>query len=296
MNERYVIHVTKLCNLDCKYCYEKDKTSLYTENEVIKFAEEIIKTSNGNKFGIEFLGGEPMLAFDIIKKCYEFFEEKCGAQISDYVITTNGTILTDEMIDYISKNNKIIYAVSLDGNKWANQLRVFKNSQENSYEQVVINLKKAISVFSNNRTTVHMVTHKYNVGNLYDSVKHLAKLGIKYIGIGTVESTMIIDDWYCKTFVKEMAKVSEAIKNKKIKVNVDILEYQKPKTDIRTYIRDDNGKTIGETYGRVQNDITGSEKYNSIRTSSPLEDIIYNIRACVYKNHQLIMRGNNDYK
>ena len=32
--ETYVIHVTKECNMNCLYCYEKDKTSTYTWEEV----------------------------------------------------------------------------------------------------------------------------------------------------------------------------------------------------------------------------------------------------------------------
>ena len=76
MQERYVIHVTKKCNMSCIYCYEKDKTSKYTKDEVVNTAITIASKCKSDKFSIEFLGGEPMLAFDIVKAVYEALEKE----------------------------------------------------------------------------------------------------------------------------------------------------------------------------------------------------------------------------
>lgn len=287
MLERYVIHVTKACNMACLYCYEQDKTSTYDTDEIIALCENILKYSNGNKFGIEFLGGEPMLAWNNIVSVYSFFELKVPEQVVDYIITTNGTILTDEQLEFIKNNPKIVYAVSLDGNKWANQLRIYKNGK-NSYDDVVKNLFRAENFLANDQIFVHMVTHLYNVANLYDSIKHLYSLGIRNIGIGTIESTMKIDMPYCDRFVAECNKVMDWIFEENITdLHIDIFEGLKPKNDIRTYIKDDTGKIIGETYGRNDGDITSKEVYNSIQTTSEVADMIYYLRECVYNNYQV---------
>ena len=284
MIERYVIHVTKLCNMRCLYCYEKDKTSTYTREETLDLCKQIADNNKDARFGIEFLGGEPMLAWDLIQAAYEFFESYCTDRVRDYVITTNGTILTDEQAEYLSHNPKIVYAVSMDGTKWANQCRILKDGR-NSYDLCVANIQKAWN--HHIPVCVHMVTHHYNVANLYDSIVHLYDLGVHHIGVGTIETTRQIDMSYCDRFVYEMNRVSEDIINGRLAgLHVDILDQLKPKNDVRTYIKDETGKTIGETYGRSKDDITSKDVYRSIRTTSPVEDLIYGLRDCVYQNHQ----------
>lgn len=284
MIERYVIHVTKLCNMRCLYCYEKDKTSIYTKEEILNLCKQIADNNKDIHFGIEFLGGEPMLAWDLIQVAYEFFESYCKNRVQNYVITTNGTILTDEQAEYLSHNPKIIYAVSMDGTKWANQCRILKDGR-NSYDLCVTNIRKALE--NNLPVSVHIVTHHYNVANLHDSIIHLYNLGIRFIGVGTIETTRQIDMPYCNRFVYEMDLVSQDIINGALQnLHIDILDSLKPKNDVRTYIKDKTGKTIGETYGRSKNDITDTDIYHSIRTTSPVEDLIYGLRDCVYQNHQ----------
>lgn len=287
MLERYVIHVTKACNMDCIYCYEKDKSSTYTKDEVLKLARQLADGCKADKFGIEFLGGEPMLAFDIIKEVYALLESEFEGRIEDYVITTNGTVLPDEAKSFLEMHPKVIYAVSMDGTKWANQFRIFKNGT-GAYEAALMNIQWAVRHLRPWQVNVHMVTHPYNVGIIYNSVKSLYNHGVRAIGIGTVESTMLIDARYCERFVFEMSKVSQSIINGDFQgLVVDLFQAMKPKTDVRTYIKDPKtGKVVGESYGRVANSIECSEQYERQKTTSPLADIIYGLRACVYENHQ----------
>lgn len=295
MKERYVIHVTKDCNMNCTYCYEKDKTSSYTKEEILNLCRQIADNCEDEQFGIEFLGGEPLLAFDNIKAVYEVLEKEYPGRVSDYVITTNGTILTDEIIDFLEENQRVVYAISMDGTKWANQMRCFKNGK-NSFEVVMENMKKALSAVGVQQVCVHMVTHPFNVASLYSSVKFLYETGIRNIGIGTVESTMDIDDRYCNRFVTEMDKVSCAIVSGELQsLSIDILDSVKPKSDVRTYIRDPKtNKVVGESYGRAGDDITHTDAFNSVPTYSPIGDVICSLRECVYKNHQYRWKENID--
>lgn len=288
MLERYVIHVTKECNCDCLYCYEKDKTSEYTWEEIKHLIDKIIKCRTRNEFGIEFLGGEPMLRWDLIKQSYEYLENILEINVVDYIITTNGTIMEKEIADYLSKNKKIRLAYSLDGHIHANQLRVFKDSRKNTYHRVIenINFLKKYGIES----TVHMVTHPYNVAMIADSIDYLYKFGIKIIDIGTVESVMKINKEYCDRFIEELDIVSKKIIDGTYSdLHIGLFEWLKPYSDVRSYIKDpETGKTIGESYGRSGNDITHTNDYNVIKCKhkDEISEMIYHIRKTAYDSHQ----------
>lgn len=289
--ERYVIHVTKECNCDCLYCYEQDKTSTYTWKEVKELIDNIVKNRTSNEFGIEFLGGEPMLAWNLIKKSYEYLESLSDIEVSDYGITTNGTVMTEEVADYLSKNRKLHFAASIDGHPYSNQLRVFKESRKNTHDEVMENIEllRKYGV----EASIHITAHLYNVAFIESSIDHLYKNGIRNIAVGSIENTMQIDEEYCKRFVLELDKVSKKIIDGTYEgLHISQFEWLKPKDDVRSYIRDSSGKVIAETYGRSGNDITHSDEYNVNRCSdsTPISDMIYSIRKQVYDNHQERLR------
>lgn len=283
--ETYVVHLTKICNLDCFYCYEVDKSSKYSWKEIKKFIDDIVKFRTSDTFNIEFLGGEPLLAFDFLKKSVEYLENMKIVNVKSYFITTNGTIMNEEIISFLKSNPKVQFAASMDGNKHSNQLRVFKDNRKNSYEAVINNLKLMIS--EGLKPAVHMVSHPYNVGMIAVSIDHLYDQGVRYIDVGTVESTMIIDQAYCDRFVFELKLIADAIHQGKYPgLSIGLFNWLKPNTDVRTYIRDKDGKLIGETYGRSGDDVSVSKDYKIIRCSSdmnPISDMIYNIRREVYE-------------
>lgn len=285
--ETYVAHVTKACNCDCVYCYEKDKTSPYTLEEVKNYLDQLLEHRTSDEFVIEFLGGEPMLAWEIIRSVYEYLEDKKEVHVPSYVITTNGTIMNEEIADYLSKNPKLRFAASLDGHIYANQLRVFKDSRKNTYDKVMENIRMLRTYGV--EASIHMVTHPYNVAMISDSIDILYEEGIRSIGLGTVESTMQIDEDYCTRFVSECDLVSKKICSGTYPdLHISEFEWVKPISDVRTYIRDESGKVIGESYGRSGKDITHSKEYDVTRCTqrNEISEMIQQIRQTVYENHQ----------
>ncbi|MDD5456208.1 MAG: radical SAM protein [Candidatus Margulisbacteria bacterium] len=107
------------CNLRCKHCYYYDKPEIYnnennTSKEKIFEAIDII----AEKFSSHFMlitGGEPFLRTDILE-ILEYIKSK---NIVVY-IQTNGTLLTDEIIERLEKIlnlNTDVIQVSIDGLK-----------------------------------------------------------------------------------------------------------------------------------------------------------------------------------
>lgn len=290
MLEGYVVHVTKQCNMKCLYCYEEDKTSIYTWDDVKKFIDDLVAYRTADRFTIEFLGGEPMLAWDLIEKAYEYIEIEYNnvVNVETYTITTNGTILDEKIANYLKNNEKFRFAISMEGTKWANQLRIMKKTNDNSYDVVMENIDMLQQYGIN--YNIHMVTHPYNIAFLEESIEHLYSKGIRSIGVGTIESTMIIDDSYCEEFIRQLDAVSKRIVSGEFKnLGISLFDEIKPREDIRSYIRGKDGKIIGESYGRSGNDVSKHDEiYTIYRHDKETETsrMIYHIRQAVYHNHQ----------
>ena len=98
--DNIVMNVTNTCNRHCKYCYAHTKSGMMGNNtaELIldKCYKNHLEKGSDKKFNVSFYGGEPLLNWDCIKHSLEYSKEK-EYDIS-FGITTNLTILTDEMI------------------------------------------------------------------------------------------------------------------------------------------------------------------------------------------------------
>lgn len=120
---------TNNCNLRCSYCYEKNHDYDPNKNMSIETAKKAVDLffkqipSNINRTSITFFGGEPHIAFDLMKEVinYSYNHRTIGGYKGNnynYVVNTNGVILTDEMFSLYSKlGKKINVRVSVDGYK-----------------------------------------------------------------------------------------------------------------------------------------------------------------------------------
>lgn len=286
--ERYVIHVTKACNMKCSYCYETDKTSTYTWEEVRELCKNIIEQNHDNAdYSVEFLGGEPMLAFDYIKQAVDYFHKNSSEHAKYFIITTNGTIVNNDLIAFLKKNNDVMISFSLDGNKEANEFRTMKKNDDNSYNIVTYNIKKLLlSGVQEKQLSVHMVTHPFNSFMIHDSICDIYSMGIRSISVGTVENAYALGPNYKKEFLEQMHMVAEDIvfgDMKDLRIDLfDDFDTSAPKK--RIYIRDNSGKMICESYGVMNNDITKTNIYDSSNVTSNLVDFIFSIRkeVCLY--------------
>ena len=110
--------LTHECNLRCKYCFVHKKpehmtyqTALDSVNFLIKNAEE-----EGVVPRLNYFGGEPMMMWDSIIVPLTNWIRNEYKKPFNLGITTNGTYLDDEKIEFIKKN-KINLLFSIDGGK-----------------------------------------------------------------------------------------------------------------------------------------------------------------------------------
>ena len=107
------IWVTYECNMNCRYCYEKEKKREYLDKKLSnKIIEFIQKYQLETGLQINFHGGEPLLNFDIIKNLV--IKVKRLYPQTKFSLTTNMLLMTKEIAAFIKKEN-IKLSVSLDG-------------------------------------------------------------------------------------------------------------------------------------------------------------------------------------
>lgn len=144
-----VLQVANDCNLNCKYCYGAGGTynrvrELMTFETAKKSIDYFLANSGERKeLYIVFFGGEPLLNFALIKQVIHYcesLEEKIDKKFR-YSMTTNGTILNDEIADYIKKYN-ITVMISMDGPKEIQDAyRCYENGC-GSYEVIEKNIER----------------------------------------------------------------------------------------------------------------------------------------------------------
>ena len=117
-----LIMVTQTCNLACTYCYADEGTyggrqKLMSERNALKAIDLMLKRAPGrDRFTVTFFGGEPLLNFPVVRAIVAYCSAKAessGVKF-DYAMTTNGTIVTDEIIDFLLEH-RITPMVSYDG-------------------------------------------------------------------------------------------------------------------------------------------------------------------------------------
>lgn len=88
-----------------------------------------------------FYGGEPLLEIDLIREIINYIEKEYEGKEVTFGITTNATLLSDEITDYLVEK-KFDILVSLDGPKeYQNEQRCFV-SGEGSFDIVFENLRR----------------------------------------------------------------------------------------------------------------------------------------------------------
>jgi sulfatase maturation enzyme AslB (radical SAM superfamily) len=205
---RYVLHLTKLCNMDCFYCYEHDKTTSNLNMEQLDLLiNEIIDDSISEKIDsveVEFLGGEPMLNL----KGMKYACERITSSIKDakFMMTTNGTICNKEVIDILNTYKIKIY-MSIDGFRSShNCCRFYKSNKKGTYDDVINNAKIFLERLEE-KPGVQFTTHKYNITKLYDGIVSLYNIGFRHINIG-VAKQFTNDDFY-DIYTEQHRKVLE---------------------------------------------------------------------------------------
>ncbi|MBU7010939.1 MAG: radical SAM protein [Theionarchaea archaeon] len=156
------IRVTNRCNLNCLHCYafHNYEGRELTTGEVISLINAF---SDLGSFRIFLTGGEPFLRDDLLS-----IVEKVNNRIKIY-ISTNGTLLTDNIIKRLSKLAIGSFQFSIDGiGRTHDELR----GHPGIFQKTMACLEKAVKMLGN--VGISTVLTRYNQNEVADII-HLAE-------------------------------------------------------------------------------------------------------------------------
>lgn len=212
------------CNLRCKYCFADEgeyhgHKGVMTLDTAKKAIDYVIKRSGPRKnIEIDLFGGEPTMIMDTIKDIIKYArdnEAKWKKNIR-FTMTTNATLLTDEMMEYMDKEMGNII-LSLDGRKEVNDNVRIKVDGSGSYDDILPNIKKMIAKRTKGKTFYVRGTFTRQNTDFYQDVISMLNEGFREISIEPVvledghplslreEDLPVIFDNYDKLY-NEMAK------------------------------------------------------------------------------------------
>ena len=181
------------CNLRCKYCFadegeyhgHKGVMDIETAKKAIDY---VIKRSGPRKnIEIDLFGGEPTLIMDTIKEIIKYArenEKKWNKNIR-FTMTTNATLLNEEMMDYMDKEMGNII-LSLDGRKEVNDNVRIKVDGSGSYDDILPNIKKMVEKRNKNKMFYVRGTFTRANTDFYEDVMAMANEGFREISIEPV--------------------------------------------------------------------------------------------------------------
>jgi uncharacterized protein len=148
-----------------------------TACEAIDF---VFRQSLSPPITITFFGGEPLLKFDLIKGLVPYIRRKASnLNLSvNFSMTTNGTLLTDEIIWYCGLQG-INLVLSIDGNRVSHDANRVTPSGHGSFDAIISRLPKILKVLP--YTVAYGVITPLTVKNLYESVQFLFGQGFRYV-------------------------------------------------------------------------------------------------------------------
>ena len=181
----HIFVVTLRCDYSCPYCQvsrqteDRDKYDM-TESIAIKCLDFVFRSPSPS-IKIEFQGGEPLLNFELIKFIVIRAEERNSTEARDleFVITTNLSFLSDEILDFCLEH-AIFISTSLDGPEDIHN-RNRPRPGKNGYELTVAAIGRAQRVLGKQRVSALMTTTESSLDRVTDIVDEYVSHGFNGI-------------------------------------------------------------------------------------------------------------------
>jgi radical SAM protein with 4Fe4S-binding SPASM domain len=179
---RLTFILTEECNFSCSYCFQKrgnKKVDVFTVENALDFFLPYLK----EQCYISFTGGEPLLAFNQIRKTIENTQVKNRTlnKKIHYYITTNGSLINADILEFLSQH-EFSLVLSFDGLAQD----IFR--KKGSFKLVVSVIEKILESPDIDLETNSVFTPE-TVGYLSKSVQFLMELGVPNINLALSKIT-----------------------------------------------------------------------------------------------------------
>lgn len=146
--QQVILELTEKCNLRCKYCIYNEYNPAYRnfatrdmEWDVAKKAIDYTCSHSGKKISVTFYGGEPLVKFDLMRKCIEYSKSIMQDRKLTFSFSTNLTLMTREIARYVASVDGCSVLCSLDGPQVIQDSYRVKADGTGTFEQAMQGLK-----------------------------------------------------------------------------------------------------------------------------------------------------------
>lgn len=173
------LFVTESCNLACPYCFARNRTGV--RDMPLSAALEAIDwlcSSTSDRVHVTFWGGEPLLRLPALNELSEAFVQRArrAGKRSSLSLPTNGTLLSDEAIDWVVRYGVKTF-LSIDGGPDTQAGRPL-SSGKSSHALAEQGLQRSMERLGRRGTTVRMTVTPGNASRLVDNVRYFASRGV----------------------------------------------------------------------------------------------------------------------
>ncbi len=183
------LNIAHDCNLACKYCFAGvgrfgGRPCLMSAGTARRALDFLIEASGSRRYlDVDFFGGEPLLAFEVVKDAilYARQKEKHTGKSFRFTLTTNCVLLSDEIISFLNDQN-VSLILSLDGRPEVHDaMRTFRDKSP-SHARVIAG---ALAAIRSRPDLDYFVRGTFTRSNLdfHEDVKYLYKAGFRRISL-----------------------------------------------------------------------------------------------------------------
>ncbi len=187
------LHISHDCNMRCKYCFASTgdfgtgRKLMPVETGKLAIDFLIEKSQNRKFLELDFFGGEPLMNFNAVKEVVRYAREreKESGKKFRFTITTNGTLLNDDSIDFINSEMSNV-VLSIDGRKETNDRMRPVTGGKGTYDIILPKFRKLVEQRDKNLDYyVRGTFTKYNL-DFAEDVFSLYEAGFDQISVEPV--------------------------------------------------------------------------------------------------------------
>jgi uncharacterized protein len=177
-----LVHLTHDCNLRCPYCFTGAKLAREMTVETAKQTAEFVvdyAKQHGQRAVFSFFGGEPMMAWPVMKEMVLHAEAVAAARgvTAIFRMNTNGLLIKEEHLAFFEAHD-LIFILSIDGNEAMHDAERRTEGGVGSFEVLAKKLPRFLE--HNPGMMASVVVTPTNVVSAADGIAFLFDAGFKF--------------------------------------------------------------------------------------------------------------------